>query len=386
MREAGASEDEIKQAISDALSVRKNAEAIMEDHGLKHLGGKTGITREVQTESTTRISELVSVAAAFAVNCTSNLVKHIAASRSVGIAEDEIKSVLDSALLIKGEAANHVDKIAKLKEEKNRLQQLLEELQLTQAKLVQSEKMAALGKLVAGVVHEINTPIGTINSVTDISNRSVNNILEIMNKGQFHNEVKNNKQLQNSLQALKAASPATTAATERITTIINSLKSFSRLDETSFQKTDVHNSLESILTLLEHELKDHINIAKEYGDIPEIACHSGEINQVFMNLLMNAVQAIEKKGTITIRTVHENSKVCVQIADTGIGISPGRIQKLFDPSFSKKGSRVKAGIGLFTSYNIIQKHRGEIKVESEIGKGSTFTVILPTDLDEQIKT
>ena len=149
------------------------------------------------------------------------------------------------------------------------------------------------------------------------------------------------------------------------------------MDEATFQQTDIHEGLESTLTLIEHGLKEQINVVKEYGDIPHVTCYPGELNQVFINLLTNAVQAIRGKGIITIRTFVEDEKVYIQISDTGIGISSERMQNLFEPSFSHKDTRVKAGMGLFISYNIMQKHQGEIKVESEVGKGSTFTVILP---------
>ncbi len=265
------------------------------------------------------------------------------------------------------------------------LEKALRELQETQVQLVQSEKMAALGKLVAGVVHEMNTPIGVIRSAADVSARSVSNIMEVLEKSQTFDEIRNSRKLRGSLKALQNDVPVAIAASERITRIVNSLKSFARLDEAVFQITDLHEGLESILTLLDQDLEGRISVVKEYGEIPLLACYPGELNQMFMNLLTNAVQAIERNGTITIRSFVEKGNVHVQIKDTGIGVSSERIKELFDPSFTKKGHRVKAGLGLFASYNIIQKHHGEIKVESEVGKGSTFTVILPMDLEKAIE-
>jgi len=381
--EAGASDDEIKQAISDAILVRDSAKDIIASFGLKKLGITEDIDSLGRTVENSRIKELVSIAAAFAVNCASNLDKHIAAARTVGITDDEIESVLDATAFVKGKAANYAGKIGQLEEEYDQLQRLLKQLQETQAQLVQSEKMAALSKLVAGVVHEMNTPIGTINSATNLSTRAITNILEVLETSQTLDEVKNSKRLQASLMALQNNIPVTVAASERITRIVSSLKSFARLDESTFQKTDIHEGLESTLPLIEHECKEQISVVKEYGDIPQVVCYPGELNQVFMNLLTNAVQAIEGKGTITIRTFAENENVHIQIADTGVGIPPERMPRLFEPSFSQKNTRVKAGMGLFISYNIMQKHRGEIKVESEVGKGSTFTLILPIDLEEQ---
>jgi AhpD family alkylhydroperoxidase len=376
-REAGAADEEIRQAISDAIAVRDSAKVIMESHGLKHLGITKDADVRRRDEETTRIKELVSVASAFAVNCTTSVKKHIVAARTIGISDEDIQSVLDAALFIKGEAAHYVGQIVKLKEEKDRLQQLLEELERTQAQLVQSEKMAALGKLVAGIVHEINTPIGTINSTADTLSRSITNIIEEIEGTPSLDSVKNNRQFQNSIKALRDSNPITMAASERITKIVGSLKAFAHLDEATYQKADLHEGLENTLTLLEHDFKDKIEVVREYGEIPEVTCNPAEVNQVFMNLLQNAAEAVKDKGTIVIRTFEEEGNVHVCVSDTGIGITPRQRERLFDPAFTKKRSRMKAGLGLFTSANIVQKHNGQIQVESEVGKGSAFTVILP---------
>lgn len=377
VREAGAADEEIKQAISDAMAVRDSAKVIMESHGLKHLGIAKGGDVRQHNEQTTRIKELVSVASAFAVNCTTSVKKHIAAARAIGISEEDIQSVLDAAQFIKGEAAHYVGQIVKLKEEKDQLQQLLEELERTQAQLVQSEKMASLGKIVAGIVHEINTPIGTINSTTDTLSRSITHIVQEIEGSPSLDGVKNSRQFQSSVKALRDSNPVTMAASERIIRIVNSLKAFAHLDEATYQKTDLHEGLENTLTLLEHDFKDKIEVVREYGEIPKVTCNPGEINQVFINLLQNAAEAIKDKGKIVIRTFEDEGYVSVRVSDTGIGISTRRLERLFDPAFAKKGSRMKAGLGLFTSANIMQKHNGRVEVESEVGIGSTFTVILP---------
>jgi AhpD family alkylhydroperoxidase len=379
VREAGASDEEIRQAISDAVSVRDSALAIMESHGLQHLGIIKKAEDSVSDGATTRIKELVSLGAAFAVNCTTNLERHMAASRTVGITEEEVASVLDSVDFIKGEAAYYAGQLVELEKEFDELQQLLRELQETQAQLVQSEKVAALGKLVAGVVHEMNTPLGSLNSAIDVSTRSIRNIMDVLETSDTLEEVRRSERFQHSLKALESHSPVTEAACQRITRIVTSLKSFARLDEAALQETDLHEGLESTLTLLEHDIKARIRVVKEYGDIPNIVCYPVDLNQVFMNLLTNAAQAVKDEGTITIQTFVEDGNVHVKISDTGVGIPPEQLDSVFDPGFTKKGKRVKAGIGLFVSSNIVQKHHGQIKVESEIGKGSTFTVILPRD-------
>jgi signal transduction histidine kinase len=267
--------------------------------------------------------------------------------------------------------------LAELRQTNNTLEMTLDELQRTQSELVQSEKTAALGKLVSGVVHELNTPVGAINSATDISVRSVDKIVEVLDTSHIPDEIRSSRQLQAAVEALRNSGPVAVAASNRITKIVNSLKSFTRLDEATFQRVDLHEGLDSTLNLIEHELRERIRVVKEYGELPPLACNPGELNQVFLALLTNAAEAIQDRGTITIRTSTEEGNILVRVMDTGVGLSPERIQGIFDPSFKKVGSRVRAGMGLFVSHNIVQKHRGQIRVESKPGKGSTFTVMLP---------
>jgi signal transduction histidine kinase len=266
-----------------------------------------------------------------------------------------------------------------LREKNDQLEKLLKELQELQSQLVQTKKMAALGTLVAGLVHEMNTPIGSINSANDVSNRSISNILRMLETGQDVDEIRKSEQFQSSLKALEENRSISMAASERIMKIIDSLKSFSILDKAAFQLFDVHESLEDTLTILEHVFAGQIGLVKDYGNIPEITGYPGELNQVFMNLITNAAQAIKGEGTITVRTFETNGSVHIQISDTGVGIPPDQMQNLFDPSFSHKDSRIKAGFGLFASHNIVQKHKGDIRVDSDVGKGTKVSVILPVE-------
>ena len=264
--------------------------------------------------------------------------------------------------------------------EHTRAENALQELKETQAELVHSEKMAALGKLVAGLVHEANTPLGAIQSTADVSGRSVDKIQKVLETSQTIDEIKGNKPLQNAMKTLRDSQSVSTEACGRFSRIIESLKNFARLDESAFQKTNLLLGLESTLTLLEAEFADRIKVIREFGDIPEIMCYPGELNQAFMNILMNASQAIPQKGTITIRTYMKDKNVHIEIKDNGVGIPTEKMGSLFNPSFTRKGRRVKAGLGLFTSLNIVQKHHGSISVTSEVGKGSTFNIVISRDL------
>ena len=256
------------------------------------------------------------------------------------------------------------------------------DLREAQARLVQSAKMASLGNLVAGVAHEINTPIGAANSAADVSSRCIDRIEEVLGSAEVPEVIRENSRFQKALELLKENNQIVVTAGERITRIVRTLRSFARLDESDLQEADVHEGLDSTLTLLHHQLGDRISLVKEYGEIPSIRCYPNELNQVFMNLLVNAVQAIEGQGTIRVETSADEACVCVKISDTGAGIPPDDMDKVFDPGFTTKGVGVGTGLGLSISYNIVQKHRGDIEVESEAGEGSTFTVRIPVAHNE----
>jgi signal transduction histidine kinase len=241
--------------------------------------------------------------------------------------------------------------------------------------------MAALGKLAAGFAHEINNPLGALMSTASTSTQCIFKIEQYLEESDEWARIKNDARLHNLFKILIDSNLVFAKVSDRVAFTMKSFLDFARLDKAGFDKVDIHQSIDNTLMLIQHAIKAQTAVVKQYGAIPEITCYPGELNQVFMNLLKNAAVAIEGDGEITIRTFLEKGKVHIKIADTGIGIPDEHLKGLFDPVFSKNGTRVKASMGLFTSYNIVQKHRGEIKVESAVGKGSTFTIILPTDLD-----
>ncbi|MBD3298566.1 MAG: tetratricopeptide repeat protein [candidate division Zixibacteria bacterium] len=264
-----------------------------------------------------------------------------------------------------------------LKETNERLEQLLNELREAQVQLIHTEKMASLGQLVSTLVHEFNTPLGTIDSALDIYSRTVANTESLVDSSSSIEELRGSDRYRRTISAMHENRDVARAAIERMTKLVRSLKSFVRLDEATTQFVDIRQGLDDTLTLLQPEFSDRIRLTTEYDTCPPVTGNPGELNQVFMNLIANAVQAIDGTGSITVRTFANDGYVHVEIADSGVGIPAEQVRQLFDPSFSKRGSRIKAGLGLFTSYNIVQKHGGEIRVESEVGKGSRFTVVLP---------
>ena len=171
-------------------------------------------------------------------------------------------------------------------------------------------------------------------------------------------------------------------ATDRLISIVGSLRNFARMDEPDLKEADIHEGLESTLTIVQHQLKGRIEVVKQYGSIPPVECQPNRLNQVFMNLLVNAAQAIS--GTITIKTVKKGDAVKVAISDTGVGIPPENLSRIFDPGFTTKGVGVGTGLGLSICYKIIEEHQGRIEVESS-DKGTTFTITLPLGLTKKVK-
>ncbi len=270
-------------------------------------------------------------------------------------------------------------KNVELKEKNDELEQALKKLQAMQAQLLQSGKMAALGNLVAGIAHEINNPTGTIKSAADVSDRGIQKLLNVLQSIDIPETHQNYRELKRTVEVLLQNNQNINDATKRIVRICKSLNSFTQLDKSEYQKTNINEGLESTLTLINHELENRIEVKTEFGTIPEIYGYPQELNQLFMNLLMNSVQAIQDKGTISIKTWADNGQVKVKISDTGKGIPREKIDELFEPGFTEGEARIKMRTGLYTSYNIVQKHHGEIKVDSRPGEGTSFIIDLPIE-------
>jgi len=266
-----------------------------------------------------------------------------------------------------------------------------------QSQLLHQEKMAAIGQLAAGVAHEINNPIGFIHSNLGTLKRYVEKIvkyndqcegliqlcsredtgLEITEKAEEVISAKQEAKLDVIFDDLPNAITESQEGTERVRKIVADLKSFSRVDDTKLQHADINEGLESTLGIVWNELKYKATLKKEFRDIPQIMCYPGQLNQVFLNLLVNAAQAIEEKGEICIRTFAEAEQVCVEISDTGKGIPEEEMPRLFEPFFTTKPVGKGTGLGLSIAYEIINKHGGTIEVKSKVGQGTVFTIRLP---------
>ena len=244
------------------------------------------------------------------------------------------------------------------------------ELQEAQMQLIQSEKMASLGQLVAGVAHELNTPMGALQSNTQTERATLDRIRDLVARG-------DSDSLTKALDALDDMNGVNQAATRRMARIVSNLRKFARLDESEWKSSDLREGLDETLALVEHQTKGRIAIEKSYGDVPPVHCYAGQLNQVFMNLIVNAIQAIDGEGTIAIETRRDGDDAIVRIADTGEGIGKTEISRVFDPGFTTKGVGVGTGLGLSICYRIIDNHGGRLTVSSEEGKGSVFTITIP---------
>ena len=239
------------------------------------------------------------------------------------------------------------------------LKSAMKELKETQIQLINSEKMASLGQLVAGVAHEINTPVASIKSNNGIVSKLLGSIEDTDLK-----------------EMLTDINEIDKEAVNRISNIVTSLKKFVRLDEAELQEADINKELDLTLELIRHETKNRIEVIRNYGEIPVIKCFPNMLNQVFTNILINACQAIDGKGTISISTEYKDKNLIVKIKDSGKGIPQNQLNKIFSAGFTTKGVGVGTGLGLAICAKIIEKHKGEITVNSEVGKGSEFIITI----------
>jgi signal transduction histidine kinase len=276
-----------------------------------------------------------------------------------------------------------------LEDQKEELHSMLESLKLTQSQLVQSEKMASLGQLVAGIAHEINNPVTFISAGVDSLGTNLEEIRQVLeiyhritpeNTNEKLNEIENLKQQIDYKQAIREINKLIESiknGTERTTQIVNGLRTFSRLDEDVLKVADIHEGLDSTLILLRNKYKNRIEIEKDYGDIPQLVCYPGQLNQVFMNILSNAIDAIENRGKITISTSNSEGFIQILITDSGAGIPEEIKAKIFDPFYTTKEVGEGTGLGLSISHGIVQKHKGTITVNSSAGSGTEFRIMLP---------
>ncbi len=282
-----------------------------------------------------------------------------------------------------------------LKDKIKELEQTNNHLKETQSQLVHSAKMASLGQLVAGVAHELNNPIGFIYSNMTHLREYSDKLLQLIDMAEKDSLQMANLQQEFDLDYIRKDLPKLITSCEdgarRTKEIVIGLRNFSRLEEKAYKPVDIHQSLDTTLNLLNSEFKNRIEVKKEYGNLPLVTCNQTQINQVFMNILSNAAQAINGSGTVWITTkpVTANDtlpdSVSIAIQDDGPGVPPDVLQKIFDPFFTTKGVGKGTGLGLEISYGIIHSHGGTIKVTSKVGSGTEFVIILPKESPQVVE-
>jgi PAS domain S-box-containing protein len=278
---------------------------------------------------------------------------------------------------------------ARLEAEKEQQQVLIRKLSDMQGQLLQSEKMASIGLLAAGVAHEINNPLAFISSNFGALERDAKDILKLISafegvEGLLPGDarapvafMKEDIGLDDIRQDLDALFIESREGLQRVKHIVQNLKDFSRPGGTEKEMADLEQGLDSTLNVAWNEIKYKADVVKEYAGVPELYCLPSQINQVFLNLLINAAHAIEGKGTIIVRTGHDEKVVWVEIEDNGCGIAPAHLDHIFEPFFTTKPVGKGTGLGLSIVYGIVQGHQGTIGVKSEVGKGTVFRVALP---------
>jgi len=256
------------------------------------------------------------------------------------------------------EIARRTAEAGQLAERARELQSAIERLREEEADLLRTERMAALGRVVAGVAHEIHTPLGAILST-----------LELVRMRLATGRTDGLTELVDLIQE----------ASERIRKVVRTLRSFSRLDAAPVEQIDLKDGIESSLELLAHEMHPRVGVERAYGAIPRVRCRPDEINQVFLNILRNGVQAIRGQGTITVHSFTEGSRAVIEIEDTGPGIAAEDRERIFEAGFTTKPRGEGTGWGLAICRRIVREHGGEIEVRSEPGRGATFRITLPIE-------
>lgn len=259
------------------------------------------------------------------------------------------------------------------------LSTLREELDTAHRKLAEAHKMAALGRLSAGIVHEINTPIGSIFSNNEVIIRSLDRLKGLLAVAQEQGTAPPQKVL-DTVDIIIGLAAVDKIACERISGIIRSLKTFARVNASDLERVDINDLLRNMIKLTSTVFRSRITMHTEFGELPKVDCYPGLLNQVFLNLIVNAGQAITEEGTITVRTTAEEPYVHISVADSGTGIPASVRSKIFSAGFTTKPIGEGTGLGLAITREIVEDtHRGKIDFESELGQGTTFHVRIPIE-------
>ena len=312
---------------------------------------------------------------------------YVAKTERMGV---EVADAIGLALDRRATEAARVRGEEDLRFRKDELERSFRQLQENQGRLIQSEKMAGMGQLVAGVAHEINNPLSYVTNNIAVLDRDVRQIVALMTRYRDHlgadtppeiREAEEAIDLDYSLGNLDRLLRSTRQGLQRVGEIVAGLRDFSRLDEAEFKQVDPNEPVRVTVEIVRHQIRQkNIHLVVDIEPIPTVWCSPGRLNQVLLNILVNAIQAVDAGSTITIRTRHlpNSAEFRYEISDNGPGIPESIRGKIFDPFFTTKPQGVGTGLGLWIAYNIVGEHRGRLELDTDPGRGTTFTVTLPT--------
>lgn len=250
------------------------------------------------------------------------------------------------------------------------------ELEEANRKLAESYKLASLGRLIAGIAHEMNTPIGSIRSNNAVVLRSLEALEQVL-AGCLGTAAPEMAKVREILEVLHSLATVDKIACERISSVIPGLKAFARVEEADLRKVDLNEMLRSTVVLVHSGFRPRVSVETDFGDLPQVECYPQSLYQVFLNVLINAGQAIDGEGKVTVRTRLEGDRVHIAISDTGRGIPPEHAPHIFRRGFTTKPVGVGTGLGLAMSKQIVERHGGAIDFESQPGVGTTFHIRIP---------
>jgi len=271
-----------------------------------------------------------------------------------------------------------------------KLEKTHEELKTSQLKILQQEKMALIGQLAAGVAHEVNNPMSFILSNLGTLDKYIHRLMDFIQAQSEAiksfkdaaavrkiNKKREELKLDYVIEDVKNLIKESLDGSERVKKIVHELNCFSRMDEGEYKNADINECIDSAITIVWNELKYKCTLEKDYGKLPLIKCYAGQMSQIFVNLLINAVNSIVKKGIINIKTWYKDDSIWMEVSDTGCGIPQKNLARIFEPFFTTKDVGKGTGLGLSITYEIVQRHKGEITVKSEVGKGTSFMIKIP---------
>ena len=305
------------------------------------------------------------------------------------LASGRVADAVQAALDRRAAEANRKRNEAELRLRKEELERSFRQLQENQGRLIQSEKMAGMGQLVAGVAHEINNPLAYVTNNIAVLNRDVRQVVALMASYRAYlgaavppeiRAVEAEIDLDYTLANVERLFRSTRQGLQRVGEIVAGLRDFSRLDEAEFKQVDPNEPVRMTVEMIRYQVRQkEIQLDVEIEPLPTVWCNPGRLNQVLLNLLVNAIQAVDPGATIAVRTRHlpDSGEFQYEVADTGPGIPEAIRDKIFDPFFTTKPQGVGTGLGLWIAYSIVQEHHGRLQLSTETGRGTTFTVTLP---------